>query len=139
MVGDLVGRSIRTSLIATAITFPFLVIYTGSLWAIGFAAASLWSTGNIWVISIVVGEYFGRRRGSRLAFLLCVKFPILYGLGIWALYQRVVPVLSILIGFHMIFLVLVLKVISRRFLALEDSSCVSKDGGTRISGNEEST
>jgi hypothetical protein len=138
MVSDLVSRSIRTSLIATAITFPFLTVYIGSLWALGFAAASLWSTANLWAISMVVREYFGRRRWTRLAFLLGVKFPILYGLGIWGLYQRAVPVFSILIGFHVILLVVVLKAVSHRFLAHEGSSHVCKERGAQISGTKES-
>lgn len=135
---DLVDRAIRTSLIATTVTFPFLAAYIGGRWAVGFTLASFWSTANIWVISLVVQEYFGRRRWPRFAFLLCVKFPILYGLGIWGLYQQAVPIVSILIGFHVIFMVLVLKVLSRGFLSLEDSSNVSKGGGARISGREES-
>lgn len=138
MAGDLVDRSIRTSLIATAVVFPFAAVYLGSLSAIGFLAASLWSTANVWVISIVVGEYLGGRRWSRLAVMLCVKFPVLYGLGLWGVSQRVVPVVSVLVGFHMIFLVLILKILSRWLLVPVGTDPVSRRKGGVISGTRES-
>ncbi|MFH1739874.1 MAG: hypothetical protein ABIH23_12755 [bacterium] len=138
MTSDLVDRAIRTSFIVTIVIWPFLILYISSPWALGFVLASLWSTANLSLISIAVREYFGEQRWGRLGLFFGVKFPLLYGLGLWGLYQRAVPMASVLVGFHMIFVVLVLKVLSRQLFTGEDVSDIPVGGDVPVSGNEES-
>ncbi len=138
MTVDLVDRTIRSSLVATAVLFPFVFIHIDVSWAIGFALASFWSCANVWVISVVVQEYFGARRVPRLALLLGVKFPLLYGLGLWGLSQRAAPSSSILVGFHIIFVVLILKVLSQRFFCSGEDASLLEGGAPRFPGSEES-
>ena len=134
---DLVGRSIHTAFLVTVLLCPFFAVYVGGMWAVGFTLASFWSTMNLWLVSLVVREYFGKRRWPRLAVLLGVKFPFLYGLGLWGLSQRAAPMGSVLVGFHMIFVVLVLKVVSRWWFAIEDETGVSMERDVPAPGNEE--
>ncbi len=137
MTPEIVDRTVRSSLVATAVAFPFLLVHVSAEWAMGVALASLWSCANVWMISMVVREYFGPRRTPLLALLLGVKFPLLYGIGIWGLSQRAVPALSILVGFHIIFLVLVLKVLSQRLLCSGNEPGLSEGGAPRFPGSEE--
>jgi len=133
----LVSRTIRAALIATTVLCPFLIVHMGSLWALGFALASLWSTANVWMISFVVREFLGPRRWKVLAPLFAIKFPLLYGLGIWGLYARAVPIGSVLVGFHIIFIVLVLKILSHRILEIQNRPSTSPEGDKAMPGNEE--
>ena len=139
MTPEIVDRTVRSSIAATVIVFPFILVHVSAEWAIGLSLASLWSCANVWMISVVVREYFGRRRPLLMASLLGVKFPLLYGLGIWGLSQRAAPALSILVGFHIIFLVLVLKVLSRRLLCSGNDPGLSEGGAPRSPGSEESS
>ena len=134
---DVVDRAIRTAFLVTVLLCPFFAVYIGGMWAVGFTLASFWSTINLWLISLVFREYFGGQRWPRLVVFLGVKFPLLYGLGFWGLSQRAAPMGSVLVGFHMIFFVLVLKVVSRGWFAVEDKTGVSMDRDVPLSGNEE--
>ena len=136
-VETLVGRTIRSSLVATAILCPFILVHFGNRWALGFALASLWNIVNVGMISFVVREFLGPRRWRILIPLFAIKFPLLYGLGIWGLQSRTVPIGSILVGFHIIFIVLILKALSYRVLEIQHPPSASPEEHGAMPGSEE--
>jgi len=136
-VETLVGRTIRSSLVVTAILCPFLLVHLGSRWALGFALASLWNIVNVGMISFVVREFLGPRRWRILIPLFAIKFPLLYGLGMWGLQSRTIPIGSILAGFHIIFVVLILKALSHRVLEISHPPSASPEKDGAMPGSEE--
>ncbi len=113
------------------------LVHFGNRWALGFALASLWNIVNVGMISFVVREFLGPRRWRILIPLFAIKFPLLYGLGIWGLQSRTVPIGSILVGFHIIFIVLILKALSYRVLEIQHPPSASPEEHGAMPGSEE--
>ncbi len=76
----------------------------GLAWGMGTMAGALWSIVNFFlttrIMSVIVSE---EKKKKWLAFLLLVKFPILYGLGLLLIVSGFFPVYSLILGLFSIF------------------------------------
>jgi hypothetical protein len=79
----------------------------GPAWGAGTMAGALWSIANFFlttrVMCVVASE---EKRKKWLAFLLLVKFPVLYGLGLLLIVSGFFPVYSLILGLFSIFVAL---------------------------------
>lgn len=121
MTVDFVDRIIKTSLIFIAIVFPFAALYLKIPFALSMVFGCVWGCANLFLIRILVTKTLGVRIKSKFWIILIVfvKFPILYFLGYlllkWPYLGKNGPY-GLLLGFTAIFIVTVLKVISRSIL-----------------------
>ncbi|MFH0941218.1 MAG: hypothetical protein V1840_05120 [Candidatus Omnitrophota bacterium] len=79
----------------------------GLEWGMGTMAGALWSIVNFFlttrVMNVVASE---EKRKKYLGFLLLVKFPVLYGLGLLLIVSGIFPVYSLILGLFSIFVAL---------------------------------
>jgi hypothetical protein len=115
---DFVDRVIKTSLILIAIVFPFAALYLKIPFALSLVFGCLWGCANLFLIRILVTRTLGVRIKSKFWIILIVfvKFPILYFLGYLLLKWTYLSPYGLLLGFTAIFIVTVLKVVSRSIL-----------------------
>jgi hypothetical protein len=93
----------------------FLTVRVGVRWGGGFAASALWSTANLWALERLIRlavRPAGRQLGAILVALL-VKIPLLYAVGIFLALRGGFPARSLLAGFSLPLLVIVLKAAGR--------------------------
>lgn len=115
------SRTLRASLILTALALLLFSYYKGTSWALGFALGSLWSVANFYLLGqlVVRSLTLSERSWSAIAVLALVKFPLLYLAGYLVLRQTAYPVTAPLFGFALPFAVLVLKAAGRMLLGIE--------------------
>ncbi len=112
---DFVIRSLRTATWVTIIFAPCIAMHS-MLWAAGFMFASLWSVGNVWAIArlttmLLTPDLDSGALTKALPWIF-IKFPVLYGAGILVVIYSGFPASSMLTGFHVIFVVFVLKAVA---------------------------
>ena len=124
MDSSFIKRVIRTSLIVGSLVTLFLLTYRFDDYRIGtaFFAGVAWNSVNLKLIQILaeaatalwVPAAGGRQLDkTRLALLILVKFPVLYGGGVFlALRPDLVPTAPLLLGFTLPFVVAALKSLS---------------------------
>ncbi|NLI14843.1 MAG: hypothetical protein GX409_01005 [candidate division Zixibacteria bacterium] len=115
---DFVDRVIRTSIIFIAIVFPFAALYLKIPFALSLVFGCLWGCANLFLIRILVTRTLGVRIKNKfwIVLIIFVKFPLLYFLGYLLLKWKYLSVYGLILGFTAIFVVTVLKVISRSIL-----------------------
>jgi hypothetical protein len=132
-----IRRSIIASLVLTGFAFLGLSAYGKSDWAWGVGLGSLWACLNWWLISAVVQVLLVKERRLsgpskvRLAVLMSVKFPVLYGTG-YLLLRLGFPVLSLLAGFWIILGVVTAKAAGRLILGMDpvpEAGPANRSGG----------
>jgi hypothetical protein len=118
---DFINRVIRTSLIIIIIAFPFAAIYIRLAFAVSILLGCLWGCADLLAIKLLITSFLGGRTRSVLSIILIlfVKFPLLYFLGYLLVKWSYLSVYGLLWGFSAIFLITVLKVISRSILKLD--------------------
>jgi hypothetical protein len=121
-----IRRSVATAAWLAGLAFLLLLARGKIGWAWGLGLGSLWAIANWVLIAELLRTVLspGRRlTGSakvRLAVLGVIKFPVLYGLGY--LFLRLgFPVVSYLVGFWILFAVVVAKAGGRILLGLDAS------------------
>jgi len=69
----------------------------------GLFAGAIWSTVNILLTIQILSGIAEKRLRSRMAALLLIKFPLLYGVGAWMLFSRIFLLIGLGIGLFLIF------------------------------------
>ena len=108
---DFINRVIKTTLLLGALIFVFGSYYFDWTYSLGIFTGVLWGCANLWFIRQFIVNYLttGDRNAGKLALFALIKFPILYGAGFLILWLGWFPVASFVIGFSLIFLVVVFK------------------------------
>ncbi|OIO35855.1 MAG: hypothetical protein AUJ74_04620 [Candidatus Omnitrophica bacterium CG1_02_44_16] len=79
----------------------------GPAWGMGTMAGALWSVVNFFLTTRLMSVAASKDNNKkRLAFLLFVKFPVLYGLGLLLIVSGFFPVYSLILGLFSIFIAL---------------------------------
>ncbi len=89
----------------------------GVAWGMGTMAGALWSIVNFLLttrIMRVATAANEEKNKKRLGFLLLVKFPVLYGLGLLLIASGVFPVYSLILGLFSIFVALRIVTLCRK-------------------------
>lgn len=105
-----------------AVTFVLVAVYYDASWGLGILAGCGWGIANFWALTRVLTALLtsdGVQRRRALIFA-AIKFPVLYILGFLALRSEWFPPISLLAGFSLLFLVILLKAAGRTFMHLDD-------------------
>jgi hypothetical protein len=118
---EFITRVIKTSAIVSLIQLPFVAVYFDYRYGLGILLGCLWGVVNLHFLRSVVVCYtnLSQRSKRQLLLLLLLKFPLLYLVGYLLLKSSLFPVLSLVVGFTLIFAVIVLKALGRLLLSLE--------------------
>lgn len=104
------------------LTFLFVSVYHDANFALGILVGCAWGIGNFWALgrvltAVVTPSGVHQRRALMFA---AIKFPVLYGAGYLILRSEWFPPVALVIGFSLLFLVVLLKGLGRVFLHLDD-------------------
>jgi len=117
---EFIIRVIKTSLIVSAVAFLCVTFYYDFKFGSGILAGTLWSCLNLYFLANLIKEALNpeKPKKSKIILIVSVKFPLLYLLGYLILRLDYFPVLSLLSGFTLIFVVVFLKALGRWVLSL---------------------
>jgi len=125
---EFIGRVIKTSLVVSAFILIFGAVYYDWNYSLGIAIGLVFNCANLWFIRGLIEQTITSRSRRPVPILLisAIKFPVLYLIGYLILRADIVPVTSLLVGFTLLFAIIVLKVIGRqltstRFMRMADS------------------
>ena len=115
---EFIYRTIRTSIVLACIIFLSVWLYFDFKFAAGILVGSAWGCLNLFAISLVVGVMISSQRVQKRIILLVLflKFPLIYFIGYVILRIKYFPIMSLLAGFSLIFLVMVLKALGQVLL-----------------------
>lgn len=115
---DFLKRSIRASVIVTAILAPFTFLYFGIPTGWGFVAGAVWNIINVYLLSQVITNLITPHPSNKKlgAVAGVLKFPVLYGIGFVILSYTNPSVYGIMAGFSLILAIFLLKAIGISYL-----------------------
>jgi hypothetical protein len=121
----------KTSMAAGAVIAIIAWARFGPAPAAAFVAGCAWSLANLYLLRALVGSVFHEpeRRKLKIAALLVVKVPVLYGLGYVLLLWGRLPVGALLAGFAWPLCVIVLKAAGRLIMGLDRPDRAPGPGG----------
>lgn len=115
-----ITRTLKASLLLTALSFLLFSYYRGGSWALGFCLGALWTAASLYLLRELAVRFLttGDRPLSALLVLALLKFPILYVAGYFILAAGIYPVSAPLLGFALPLAVVVLKAAGRMLLGI---------------------
>ena len=121
---DFIKRVIKTTLIFTFFIALFPISYYNIHFTFGLVIGSVWNIINFWLIRLVVVGGLSKTpiKKSKLLLLMLVKFPLLYGLGYLIVRFGKLTAGSLLCGFSLLFVVLILKTLGILIIAKDKES-----------------
>ena len=118
---EFIHRVIKTSLVLSALGFLFITVYYHFRFGGGILVGAIWGCLNLLFLTNLISQIFspGKKvmKGKVIRIAL-VKFPLLYAAGYVLLAIKYFPAESLLLGFTLIFLVMLLKALGRWVLSL---------------------
>jgi hypothetical protein len=105
-----------------AVAFVFVSVYFDPGWGLGLLVGCGWGIANLWALTRVLTAVLtpdGVQKNRALIFA-AIKFPVLYFLGFLALYSEWFPPISLVAGFSLLFLVVLLKAGGRALMRLDE-------------------
>lgn len=119
---DFLKRVQSATAVVGALTFVLVAVYYDMDWGLGILVGCGWGIANFWALTrvltaVLTQDGVQRRRAFIFA---AIKFPVLYFLGFLALRSEWFPPISLLAGFSLLFLVILLKAAGRSFMHLDD-------------------
>jgi len=125
---EFIGRVIKTSLVVSAFILIFGAVYYDWNYSLGITIGLVFNCVNLWFVKGMIEQTVTLRERNPVKIFLvsAIKFPVLYLIGYLILKADFVPVTSLLVGFTLLFAIIVLKVIGRqlsetRWLRMADS------------------
>ena len=113
-------RTLVASVVTTLLVGLFSAGYYDVLWGVRYTLVSLWTVGNFWLLGRVLRLVCTRSAAWRIALWTFVKIAVWYTLGYVMLVSVGPERTSLLVGFHTLFLVLLLRVLGK-YLSETDS------------------
>jgi hypothetical protein len=131
---EFIARTLRTSLILSVVIFIFGTVYFDWAYSLGISIGLIFNCINLYFITGIVRRVItpDDKRVLPVIALSVIKFPALYFIGYLILISDLAPVVSYMIGFSILFGVIVLKVlgmlvVNSGWMKLADS----KNGASR--------
>jgi hypothetical protein len=125
-------RCLKTTAWVTIVISLFAAIYYNFLFGLALLIGSVWNIGNFWLIAhigsaILIKDSIDRKK---IGLWLLLKFPAWYGIGYLVLRYAKLPIPGLLIGFAILFSVVLLKVIGLQLTKerLDDISTTPAQG-----------
>ena len=115
---EFIHRVIKTSLILAILIFLFVTFYYGFDYASGIFMGCGWGCLNLYFLTNLITQATnpGGIDRKRVVLLVLVKFPLLYLSGYVLLRLNYFPVTSLLVGFTIIFAVILLKALGQMIM-----------------------
>ncbi len=113
---DFIRRVMAASAMVAMLAFLFVSVYYDWRFGLGIFIGTAWGIANFYFLTELVVAVFTPYQEidrKKVVLLVLAKFPALYGAGFLVLYYSKLPVPAVLIGFHVLFAVAVLKVLGR--------------------------
>jgi len=112
---DFIRRVMATSAVLAALALLFISVYYDWRFGLGLFIGTAWGIANFHFLSELIVAVItpGERNVRRVALWALLKFPVLYGAAYLILTYGKISVLSFLIGFLLLFAVVVLKALGR--------------------------
>jgi hypothetical protein len=117
-----IDRSLRTFAVVLMVFLPFGLYYFGVFPALAVFSGGVWGMLNLIFLSKMVRVSLrpeGADRGKTLALAL-LKFPVLYAAGYFLLMIPQFEPLLLVIGFTSLFVIIVLRAVSRAVIQVND-------------------
>lgn len=117
-----IDRSLRTFGVVLLIFLPFGFYYFGTFPTLAVFSGGVWGMLNLILLSRLVRVSLrpeGADRGKTLVLAL-FKFPVLYAAGYFLLQIRQFEPLLLVIGFSSLFVIIVLRALSRLVVQVND-------------------
>jgi hypothetical protein len=136
---EFIHRVIKTSLVLAVLGFLFVTVYHDFRFGAGILAGAIWGCLNLLFLTHLVTEVFspGKEvRKGKVIIIALVKFPLLYLCGYLLLRIDYFPPISLLSGFTLIFLVMLLKALGRWILSLEGNKKPNANPLKKASGQK---
>ena len=116
-------RTLRTTGIVLLIFLPFGLYYLGVYPSLAVFSGGVWGMLNLMFISALVRSAIRPEAINKLQVIgiAVFKFPLLYGAGYFLLKVPQFEPLHIMAGFSLLLIVIVLKVVGRAVLGLDDN------------------
>jgi len=115
---EFIHRVIKTSLILAVLIFLSVTFYHRFDYAAGIFIGCGWGCLNLYLLTNLITQATNPSRidKKRIVLLILVKFPLLYLSGYFLLRLKYFPVTSLLVGFTLIFGVILLKALGRMII-----------------------
>lgn len=125
---EFLDRSLRTTSILLLIFLPFGLYYFGVFPTLAVFSGGVWGIINLVFISALVRTVIreGDVNKMRALGLASIKFPLIYASGFFLLKIPQFDPLFLLIGSSAVMAVIVLKVLGRAMLQIEDNASENK-------------
>ena len=116
---EFIHRVIKTSLIFSFLIFLFVIFYYRFNYASGIFMGCLWGCVNLFFLTNLITETTNLEgiNKKRVLLLVLLKFPLLYLSGYFLLRINYFPVTSLLAGFTLIFVVILLKALGKMVIS----------------------
>jgi ABC-type uncharacterized transport system permease subunit len=117
---EFIHRVIKTSLILAFLIFLFVSFYYRFDYASGIFVGCGWGCMNLFFLTNLITETTNLEgiNKKRVLLLVLLKFPLLYVTGYFLLRINYFPVTSLLVGFTLIFAVVLLKAVGKMVISL---------------------
>lgn len=127
-------RVIKTTAFVTLVVALFSFSYYNIYFALGLVVGSIFNIINFWFIKALVTSWVTTKPASsvKVAVLVLVKFPLLYGAGFVILKSGIITAESFLCGFSLLFVVLILKVLGIILMAKNTKSDSSHSSESKM-------
>lgn len=132
---DFINRVAKTSIILALIQLPFVTIYVGWQMALAILLGCAWGAANLILIKFIIVGVLSTERKNKTNILIlgAIKFPLLYGIGYILIKVDYFPIIGLVIGFTVIFVVAFLKALS---IYLIENSIIPTQKSRDIKGND---
>jgi len=118
---EFLKRVQMATLVVGVIAFAFVALYYDLRFGLGLLIGCLWGVGNFWAITRVLTVVMTRGQidQRRALIFAAIKFPVLYIVGFVLLRSGWFEPISLVAGFSLLFLVVLLKALGRVVLQLD--------------------
>ena len=125
---EFITRIIKTTAVVSLVVSLCISYYFDWKIGLGFFVGAAWSLINLFFIRTLIKEVVSpnEARKSITAVLALLKFPLLYVAGYFIVASEFFSVYALLAGFSLLFAVIVLKVLGRLILGLDEPGVRTK-------------
>jgi hypothetical protein len=119
---EFLKRVQQATAVVGALAFVLVSVYHDTNFALGILVGCAWGIGNFYALTLVLTAVLrpDTINKQRAYILAAIKFPLLYVIGFFILRSGWFEPVSLIVGFSLLFLVILLKAAGRAFLHLDD-------------------
>ncbi len=123
-----IGRVLKTTGVLALLVLIFGWMYYPIFDVLAVFSGMIWSMVNLYFLALLVRAAIRPEGPDKMAALglILIKFPLLYAAGYFLISVRQFDLMLLLIGFSSLFAVIILKVLGRVILGLDNKNSDSK-------------